>query len=82
MIKINKFDVSSENKTYVSAKTCAKAIKDLESLTGDNIVRFMIVKLEDHNCENPKYFGRFIPVAIGINAIDCNLHHAGCYVVG
>lgn len=82
MININKFGVGSENKTYASVKTCTKAIEELAPLIGDKVIRFMIVKLEEHNCENPKYFGRFIPVAIGIDAIDCHLHQTGCYIVG
>lgn len=41
----------------------------------------MVVKLDEHNCKNKKYFGRFIPVAIGVKAAELHLFQL-CHVLG
>lgn len=69
------FGVTSENKTYATAENAEKAI-----LREYPEIRFMIVKLEKHNCSSPKYFGRYIPVAFGIDAIHDGVHW-GFYVI-
>lgn len=70
-----KFEISNETKTYKTAANAEKAFNTLvEQINTNEIIRFMIVKLEEHNCSSPKYFGRFIPVALGQCAIQHGIH--------
>lgn len=70
-----KFGITSEHKTYKTAANAEKAFNTLvEQINTDDVIRFMIVKLEEHNCSSSKYFGRFIPVAIGQDVIQYGIH--------
>lgn len=65
------FAVTSENKTYATANNAEKAFL---SVFANNELVYIIVKLDEHNCTSPKYFGRFIPVALGHDAIKLYAH--------
>lgn len=66
-----KINVSSGMKTYATAANAEKAF--LKKF-GQCDVAYIIVKLEEHNSDSPKYYGKYVPVALGIKAIDECVH--------
>lgn len=65
------FGTCSATKTYASADNAEKAFN---KIYGNYEVRFMIIQLAPHNCEDSKLHGRFIPVAIGQEAMELGVH--------
>lgn len=70
--------LSSYAKTY---KTCESAQKAFDKFYGDYDVSYLVVQLNSNNCNNPKHYGRFVPVAIGEKAIALGIH-LNFHVVG
>lgn len=64
-------NISSGIKTYATAENAEKAY--LKKF-GDCDVAYIIVKLDEHNSESEKYYGRYVPVALGMKAIEENIH--------
>ena len=63
---------TSATKTYKTAENAKKAFTSI--YTDDPNVRFMIVELGDHNCQDEKNFGRFIPVGLGQSCLEQGVH--------
>lgn len=71
MSTIRKLNTTSTTKTYKSYEAAQKAF---ESKYSEYDVAFLVVQLNEHNCENPKHHGRFVPVGLGEKAIQLGVH--------
>lgn len=68
---LRKFNTCSTTKTFVSYDNAAKAFLKMY----DNAdISFVIIKLDEDNCDNERYYGRYIPVALGMKAIELGIH--------
>lgn len=67
-----KFNTSAAS-TYKTAANAEKAFMSKYEST-EFTVRFMIVQLDAHNCNDEKNFGRFIPVGLGQSCLDHGVH--------
>ena len=66
-------------KSYASYENALKAFYKTfgnEDLPG----QFMIVELNEYNSTNPKLFGRFAPLCIGVKWVEVGAHFY-CHVV-
>lgn len=63
---------TSASKTYKTATNAEKAF--LEKYENYKHMRFMVVELGEHNCQDEKNFGRFIPVGLGQSCLDHGVH--------
>lgn len=72
------FDTCSTTKTFATYENAERAFLRLYS---EADVSFIVVKLDTNNCNNAKHHGRYIPVAIGMKAIELGIHF-NFHVVG
>ena len=70
-ITFRKISTSPSTKTYATFENANKAFLHLY---GDKDICYCVVKLDESNSENPKHFGRFIPVAIGYAGLKHGVH--------
>lgn len=68
---LRSFDTCSTTKTFATYENAERAFLRLYS---DADISFMVIKLDNNNCNNPKHYGRYIPVAIGIKAAELGIH--------
>lgn len=66
-----KLNTTSTTKTY---KTYEAAQKAFEAKYGEYDVAYLVVQLNEHNCDNQKSHGRFVPVGLGNKAIEYGVH--------
>jgi hypothetical protein len=71
MATLRKFDTCSTTKTYSSYKGAEAAFLKKYA---DVDIAFIVVKLDEDNCDNPKHYGRYIPAALGEKAISFGIH--------
>lgn len=75
-----KFQTSNSGiKVYSTYENAEKAFS---KLFGDIDLKWMVIQLSEKNSTNPKHYGKFIPVAIGINWVNETNVHFHFNVVG
>ncbi len=81
-MKNSPFKLRTDHSTLKSYATYENALKAFNKIFGNIEApgKFMIIRLDEFNSTNEKYFGRFIPVCIGINWMDVGAHWS-CHVV-
>lgn len=68
---LRKFDTCSTTKTYASYENASDSFL---KKYGNTDISYIVVKLDENNCCNNKHHGRFIPVAIGTEAVSLGIH--------
>ena len=68
---LRKFDTCSTTKTYASYENASDAFL---KKYGNTDISYIVVKLDEDNCNNKNHYGRFIPVAIGVGAVELGIH--------
>lgn len=68
---LRKFNTCSTTKTYTSYENASAAFL---KKYGETDIAYIVVKLDEDNCNNKNHYGRFIPVAIGTEAVSLGIH--------
>lgn len=76
------FKMSNEHSGFKSYASYENALKAFYKTFGDDDLpgHFMIVQLNEYNSTNPKLFGRFAPLCIGVKWVEVGAHFY-CHVV-
>ena len=76
------FKMSNDHSGFKSYASYENALKAFYKTFGNENLpgKFMIVQLNEYNSTNPKTFGRFAPLCIGVEWADIGAHFH-CHVV-
>lgn len=71
----NAYKFTTDSSTIKTYSTYENAEKAFSKMYGNVDLKWIVVMLTEKNSTNPKHYGRFIPVAIGIKwAEETNVH--------